>query len=86
MACPGCAPGQQFERRAGPSPRRHERATPHVRVARTGILRELAAGTHTLASRATAQDGLSQPEEFPPNERGYGNNGWRVHAVDVTVS
>ena len=50
------------------------------------LITELAAGTHTLASRATAQDGLSQPEEFPPNERGYGNNGWRVHAVDVTVS
>lgn len=46
----------------------------------------LAEGTHRLASRATAKDGLSQPETFPPNERGYGNNGWRVHAVDVTVS
>ncbi len=30
--------------------------------------------------------GDAQPENFPPNERGYGNNGWRAHAVDVTVS
>lgn len=50
------------------------------------VITDLAEGTHTLASRATAKDGLSQPETFPPNERGYGNNGWRVHAVDVTVS
>lgn len=50
------------------------------------MITDLAEGTHTLASRATAMDGLSQPETFPPNERGYGNNGWRVHAVDVTVS
>ncbi|KZY04988.1 MULTISPECIES: SorT family sulfite dehydrogenase catalytic subunit [unclassified Sulfitobacter] len=50
------------------------------------MITDLAEGTHTLASRATAKDGLSQPETFPPNERGYGNNGWRVHAVDVTVS
>ena len=50
------------------------------------LITDLAAGTHTLASRATAKDGLSQPEDFPPNERGYGHNGWRGHAVDVTVS
>lgn len=50
------------------------------------LITELSEGTHMLASRATAQDGQSQPEEFPANERGYGNNGWRVHAVDVTVS
>lgn len=50
------------------------------------LIADLSAGEHTLASRATAADGLSQPEHFPPNERGYGNNGWRAHAVDVTVS
>lgn len=50
------------------------------------LITELGAGSHVLASRATAQDGQSQPEDFPPNERGYGNNGWRVHAVDVTVA
>lgn len=50
------------------------------------FITELAPGTHTLASRATAHGGQSQPEDFPPNERGYGNNGWRAHAVDVTVA
>lgn len=50
------------------------------------LITELSEGTQTLASRATAKDGTSQPETFPPNERGYGNNGWRVHAIDVTVS
>lgn len=50
------------------------------------MITDLAEGTHMLASRATASGGLTQPEEFPPNERGYGNNGWRAHAVDVTVS
>ncbi len=49
------------------------------------LIAELAEGTHTLASRATNADGDAQPELFEPNERGYGNNGWRAHAVDVTV-
>jgi len=43
-------------------------------------------GTYTIASRATSASGEAQPEEFPPNERAYGHNGWRAHAVDVTVS
>lgn len=47
---------------------------------------DLAAGTHLLASRATAAGGSVQPEDFPANERGYGHNGWRDHAVEVTVS
>ena len=38
-----------------------------------------------LVSRATNAAGVTQPENFPPNERGYGDNGWRAHAVDVTV-
>lgn len=46
---------------------------------------ELGAGTHVLSSRASAADGSVQPEEFPPNERGYGHNGWRDHSVEVTV-
>lgn len=47
---------------------------------------ELAAGTHVLASRASAADGSIQPEDFPPNERGYGHNGWRAHAVEVSIT
>jgi DMSO/TMAO reductase YedYZ molybdopterin-dependent catalytic subunit len=43
-------------------------------------------GTYTIASRATNASGDTQPEEFPPNERAYGHNGWRAHAVEVTVS
>jgi len=50
------------------------------------LITDLSEGTHLLASRATNQAGDSQPEIFPPNERGYGNNGWRAHAVDVTVA
>jgi len=46
---------------------------------------DLAAGTHRIASRATTAGGTTQPEEFPPNHRGYGHNGWSAHAVDVTV-
>lgn len=49
------------------------------------LVADLSAGTHTLASRATNGNGDTQPEEFEPNERGYGHNGWRGHAVDVTV-
>lgn len=47
---------------------------------------ELEAGSHTIASRATDAAGDVQPEEFEPNERGYGHNGWRAHAVEVAVS
>lgn len=50
------------------------------------IAADLGAGTHRIASRATTVSGASQPEEFPPNHRGYGHNGWSAHAVDVTVS
>jgi sulfite oxidase len=50
------------------------------------LIVDLGVGTHMLASRATNAAGDIQPEEFTPNERGYGNNGWRAHAVDVTVS
>ncbi|WP_299844446.1 sulfite oxidase [uncultured Jannaschia sp.] len=50
------------------------------------VIADLEAGTHTLASRATNANGDVQPEDFPPNERAYGHNGWRAHAVDVTVA
>ncbi len=50
------------------------------------IAADLSAGTHRIASRATTVSGATQPEEFPPNHRGYGHNGWSAHAVDVTVS
>lgn len=50
------------------------------------LIAELDQGTHMLASRATNTQGEAQPENFEPNERGYGNNGWRAHAVEVTVS
>lgn len=47
---------------------------------------DLAPGTYAVASRATAADGSSQPADFPSNERGYGHNGWRAHAVELTVA
>ncbi len=47
---------------------------------------ELSSGKHMLASRATDADGDTQPEDFPPNHRGYGHNGWKAHAVEVTVA
>jgi DMSO/TMAO reductase YedYZ molybdopterin-dependent catalytic subunit len=46
----------------------------------------LAPGTYMIASRATDANGNIQPEDVEPNERGYGHNGWRDHAVDVTVA
>lgn len=50
------------------------------------LIAELGQGAHMLASRATNAKGEAQPENFEPNERGYGNNGWRAHAVEVNVS
>lgn len=47
---------------------------------------DLPAGTHSIASRATDSEGNVQPEHFPENERGYGHNGWRRHAVQVTAA
>lgn len=47
---------------------------------------DLAPGTHVVASRATDAEGNSQPEDVQPNERGYGHNGWRDHAVEITVA
>jgi sulfite dehydrogenase len=46
----------------------------------------LAAGSHVVTSRAIAADGEVQPEHRVENERAYGHNGWRDHAVRVTVA
>jgi sulfite dehydrogenase len=47
---------------------------------------QLAAGQYLITSRATAADGTVQPELRTENERAYGHNGWRDHAVAVTVA
>lgn len=46
----------------------------------------LAAGSYEITSRAIAMDGEVQPEHRVENERAYAHNGWRDHAVKVTVS
>ncbi len=43
-------------------------------------------GSYRFTSRAIAADGSVQPELRIENERGYANNSWRDHAVDVTVA
>lgn len=42
-------------------------------------------GSYLITSRAIAADGSVQPELRVENERGYAHNGWRDHAVAVTV-
>jgi sulfite oxidase len=46
----------------------------------------LAAGSYEITSRAIAEDGEVQPELRAENERAYAHNGWRDHAVKVTVA
>jgi sulfite oxidase len=46
----------------------------------------LEAGSYVFASRATDAEGHTQPELRVENERGYAHNGWRDHAVKVTVA
>jgi sulfite dehydrogenase len=46
---------------------------------------ELSAGQYTVASRATDSAGNTQPAERLENERGYANNSWRDHAIQITV-
>jgi len=46
----------------------------------------LPAGKYAITSRAIAADGSTQPELRVENERGYAHNGWRDHAVSVTVT
>jgi sulfite oxidase len=43
-------------------------------------------GTYSITSRAIGFNGEVQPELRVENERGYGHNGWRDHAVKVTVA
>ena len=43
-------------------------------------------GTYTIASRATDTAGNTQPPDRVENERAYAHNGWRDHAVRVTVA
>ena len=47
---------------------------------------ELGIGQYQLVSRATDTRGDTQPTDFPPNQRGYGHNGWRDHGLSITVS
>ena len=47
---------------------------------------ELSDGQYQLVSRATDTRGDIQPADFPPNQRGYGHNGWRDHALLISVS
>jgi sulfite oxidase len=46
---------------------------------------QLRPGTYTIASRATDTAGNVQPADRVENERGYGHNGWRDHAVTIKV-
>lgn len=43
-------------------------------------------GKYSLASRATDTAGNVQPPDRVENERAYAHNGWRDHAVSVTVA
>ena len=43
-------------------------------------------GQYMITSRAIAADGSTQPEARVENERGYAHNGWRDHALTVTVA
>lgn len=45
----------------------------------------LSTGAHTVYSRATDTKGDVQPKERPPNERGYGHNGWQDHGLTIHV-
>ncbi len=47
---------------------------------------DLKPGNYTIASRATDSKGNKQPENFEENERGYGHNGWKSPAVEVSVA
>jgi sulfite dehydrogenase len=45
-----------------------------------------APGSYVVASRAIGADGEVQPEQRVENERGYAHNGWRDHAVSISVA
>lgn len=46
---------------------------------------EVEPGTVTVATRATDATGVTQPPDRLENERAYGHNGWRDHALEVQV-
>lgn len=46
---------------------------------------EVEPGTVTVATRAADASGAVQPPEREENERAYGHNGWRDHALEVQV-
>ncbi len=46
---------------------------------------ELKVGTHRIASRATDEAGAVQPPDRVENERGYANNSWKDHTLEVQV-
>ncbi len=50
-----------------------------------GFELDLKPGKHTLFTRATDSKGDVQPEKREENERGYGNNSWRDHALTISV-
>ncbi|MEO1102653.1 MAG: sulfite oxidase [Pseudomonadota bacterium] len=50
------------------------------------FLADLEPGTHVIASRARNDAGEEQPESVAPNEGGYGHNGWRAHAIELTIA
>lgn len=47
---------------------------------------DLRPGEYVIASRATDESGVSQPEQRLENLRGYNNNSWADHAVRVAVA
>lgn len=47
---------------------------------------DLKPGEHKLASRVSNEAGETQPEQRLENNRGYINNSWLDHAVDVVVA
>lgn len=42
-------------------------------------------GRHVVCTRASDDRGQTQPRNFPPNERGYGNNSWLDHAQEIDI-
>jgi len=47
---------------------------------------ELPAGQYELVSRVTNAAGETQPETRNENNRGYNNNSWRDHGINVVVA
>ena len=47
---------------------------------------DLKPGSYNLASRTTNAAGQTQPAERAENNRGYNNNSWQDHMVEITVT